>query len=479
MSGQPTRRPGDRIIRRRLQATQVIELPIAPERPTVPNVRYHAKLFALGLLAIVLVSGALLTLPWFSRTGEWTPFIDALFTAVSAACVTGLVVVDTRDHWNVAGQFLIMTLIQIGGLGFMVGASLLLRALQRGASSLRDTLLLQDGAPTLSLREAAELSGRIVRFTLLMEGIGAVVLATRFAFDEPLHTAVWKGVFHSISAFCNAGFDLQGGFRSFSPYRDSVVVNVMLMILIQAGSLSYLFFADIAIRRRFQRLTLESKIILIMNVLMLFLGASIFLGAEWNTSLSGVPVAERPLVALMQSVSARTAGFASVNFDTVTNITLFSWVAIMFVGGASGSTAGGVKLTTVGIVGLAVVSTLRGQLEPQVFGRRIPASLVFRAMAVIAIMFAAHFLATLGVVISEHLTGGDEQFIDILFESMSALATVGLSTGITPVLSDPAKLVLCATMFLGRLGPLTAVYALQLRQHVVRYKFPEAPVRIG
>ena len=479
MRGQPTRRPGDRIIRRRLQATQVIELPAAPERPTIPNVRRHAKLFALALLALVVICGGLLTLPVFSRNGEWTPFVDAVFTSTSAATVTGLVVVDTANHWNIAGQVLILALIQAGGLGFMVGANLLLRALQRSAAGLRETLLLQDGAPTLSLREAAELSGQIVRFTLFMEGIGAVVLATRFAFDYPIHLAVWYGIFHAISAFCNAGFDLQGGFRSVSGYQDSIFVNVMLMILIQAGSLSYLFFADIAIRRRFARLALETKIILLMNALMLVLGASIFLGAEWNASLSGVPVVERPLVALFQSVSARTAGFATINFDTATNITLFTWVAIMFVGGASGSTAGGVKLTTVGVVGLAVVSTVRGQLEPQVFGRRIPTTLIFRAMAVIAIMFAAHFVATLGVVISEHQTGGDVPFIAILVEAMSALAPVGVSTGIAPALSDPAKIVLCATMFFGRLGPLTAVYALQIRQHVVRYKFPEALVRIG
>jgi len=479
MSGPGSRRPGDRIIRRRLQATQVIDLPAAPERQSVPNVRRHAKLFALGLLLLVVTAGALLTLPWFSRDGEWTPFIDALFTAVSATCVTGLTVVDTRDHWNFAGQLLIIALIQVGGLGFMVGASLLLRALQRGASSLRDTLLLQDGAPTLSLREAAELSGRIVRFTFMMEGIGAVVLAIRFAFDEPLHLAVWKGVFHSIAAFCNAGFDLQGSFQSIRGYDDSLVINVMLIVLIQAGSLSYLFFADIALRRRFRRLTIESKIILIMNALLLLISTGVFLGAEWNASLADVPIVDRPLVSLFQSVSARTAGFATIDFGSATDITLFVWVAVMFVGGASGSAAGGVKLTTVGVVGLAVFSTVRGQMEPQVFGRRIPTALVFRAMAVIAIMFVVHFFATLALVLIEHLTGGDLRFIDILFETTSAIATVGVTTGITASLSDPAKLVLCITMLFGRLGPLTVVYALQLRQQVVRYKFPEAPVRIG
>lgn len=479
MSGTPTRRPGDRIIRRRLQATQVIDLPAAPERPTVPNVRRHAKLFALGLLALVVICGSLLTLPIFSRSGEWTPYVDALFTAASAATVTGLVVVDTANHWNIAGQLLILALIQAGGLGFMVGANLLLRALQRGAAGLRETLLLQDGAPTLSLREAAELSGRIVRFTLFMEGIGAVVLATRFAFDHPIHMAIWYGVFHSISAFCNAGFDLQGGFRSVVGYQDSVLVNVVLMVLIQAGALSYLFFADIFRRRGWTKLTVESKIILVMHLLLVFGGAAIFLGAEWNSALADVPLVERPLVALFQSVAARTAGFASINFDTVTSITLFTWLALMFVGGASGSTAGGVKLTTVGVIGLAVVSTVRGQLEPQVFGRRIPMALIFRSMAVITIMFLVHFVATLAVVASEHFAESDHAFIEILFETMSAVATVGLSTGITPALSDAAKLIIAATMIFGRLGPLTAVYALQMRQHVVRYRFPETLVRIG
>lgn len=478
MSGQPTRRPGDRIIRRRLQATQVIDLPAPPERPSVPNVRRHAKLFALALLALVVICGGLLTLPVFSRNGEWTPFVDAVFTSTSAATVTGLVVVDTANHWNIAGQVLILALIQAGGLGFMVGANLLLRALQRGAAGLRETLLLQDGAPTLSLREAAELSGQIVRFTLFMEGIGAVVLATRFAFDYPIHLAVWYGIFHAISAFCNGGFDLQGGFRSVTDYHDSVLVNVVLMVLIQAGALSYFFFADIFRRRSWARLTVESKIILVTHLLLLAGGALVFLGAEWNASLAGMSVVERPLVALFQSTS-RTAGLTTVNFDTVTSITLFTWLALMFIGGASGSTAGGVKLTTVGVIGLAVVSTVRGQLEPQVFGRRIPTALIFRSMAVVTIVFAAHFIATLAVVASEHYTNSNHTFIDILFETMSAVATAGFSTGITPSLSDVAKVILCVTMIFGRLGPLTAVYALQMRQHVVRYKFPETLVRIG
>jgi trk system potassium uptake protein TrkH len=251
------------------------------------------------------------------------------------------------------------------------------------------------------------------------------------------------------------------------------------MALIQAGALSYVFFADIGRKRRWRDLALETRIILVTNAFFLVGAAVVFLAAEWNGSLSSTPVAARPLAALFQSVSARTAGYATVSFADVTNITLFTWVAVMFVGGASGSTAGGVKLTTVGVVALAVVSTVRGQPEPQVFGRRIPSLLIYRAMAVIALMFLAHFAATLALTISQHLSGGDEAFIALLFEAMSALATAGLSTGITPDLATPAKLILCLTMIFGRLGPLTAAYALQVRQHAVRYRFPEEPVRIG
>jgi len=480
MNQPPARRPGDRVVRRRVKASQTIDLPHGIERQGVPNVRQHAKLFSLALVAVVLIASVLLALPWSSRSGESTPFIDAFFTAVSAFCVTGLVVVDTQTHWSFFGQLVILLLIQAGGLGFMVGASVVLRILQRGATTgLRETLLLQDGAPTLSLREAAGLSGRIARFTLTVEAVGALILFVRFADDQPLHIAFWHGIFHSISAFCNAGFDLQGGYASMIGYQSSIVVNLTLIALVQAGALSFVFFADLNAKRRWRTLALESKIILVMNATVVATGVMIFLAAEWNRTLSQVAFIERPLVALFQSVAARTAGFASVNFADVTTITLFSWVAIMFIGGASASTAGGVKLTTVGVIGLAVVSTIRGQQEPQIFGRRIPTPLVFRAMAVVTLMFLAHFVATLALTVTQHYTGSDFTFLSLLFETMSAIATVGLSTGITPLLSDPAKLILCATMIFGRLGPLTVVYALQIRQHAVRYRFPEEPVRIG
>ena len=421
----------------------------------------------------------ILMMPWATESSRATDPIDALFTAVSATCVTGLVTVDTADHWSFLGELVILILIQIGGLGFMVGASLLLQIL-RHEVGLRETLLMRDGGATLSVREAIDLSRKVVRFTLLVEGAGAALLTVRFAFDMPFHLALWHGVFHAVSAFCNAGFDLQGNFVSLAPYQRSSWVNGTVMVLIQAGALSYIFFSDLASRRRWSRFSLDGKLILIVNTVLLVGGTLVFLGAEWERALADVPAWARFHTSLFQSVAARTAGYATVNVGDFQTVTLFVWVLLMGIGGASGSTAGGVKLTTVGVVAVAVTSTLRGQLEPQLFGRRLPVALVFRSIAIIVLFVAIHFIATLSLALTEDwLAGAEVGFLDLMFEAMSALATVGLTTGITPSLSDPGKLVLCATMFIGRLGPLTAAFALQRRQARATYRFPETSVRIG
>jgi trk system potassium uptake protein TrkH len=474
-----TRLPGNRVIRRRLDATRVITMPEAPLHREVPNVRTHAKRFVAGFSVLILVGAVLLMMPWASASGESTRPIDAIFTAVSASAVTGLITVDTATHWSFFGELVILILIQVGGLGFMVGASLVLASLGRGLS-LRDTLMMQDGAPTLSVREATDLSKRILRFTVVCEAAGAVILSIRFMRDESPLVAIWHGVFHSISAFCNAGFDLQGGFRSVSGFDTSPVVLVTIMSLIQAGALSYIVLSDIWNKRRWGPLQLDTKLVVITNVLLILGGMIGFLIIEWNSALAFMPEWSRPMNALFQSVAARTAGYASINFGDAHPSTLFLWIAIMFVGGAAGSTAGGIKLATLAILVLAVLSTLRGQAEPQAFGRRIATTLVFRAMAIVALFLAVHFALTLALAITEDVFNDQSiGFVDLMYETMSGLATVGLTTGITPSLSTPGKIVLCLAMFFGRLGPLTAAYALQRRQRFVKYRFPEAAIRLG
>lgn len=476
---RPTRLPGNRVVRRRLDATRVITMPEAPVHREVPNVRTHAKRFVAGFTMLIVLGAILLMLPIASASGESTAPVDAIFTAVSAAAVTGLVTVDTATHWSFFGELVILILIQLGGLGFMVGASLVLVSLGRGVS-LRDTLLIQDGSPTLSVREATDLSKRILRFTLIAEAVGAVILSAMYMREEPPHVAIWKGIFHSISAFCNAGFDLNGEFRSLAAYDSSPVVLVTVMGLIQFGALSFMVLSDMWNRRRWSTLQLDTKLVMITNGLLVLGGMAGFLIVEWNSALAEVPEWSRPLNALFQSVAARTAGFASVDFGEARHSTLFLWIGIMFIGGAAGSTAGGVKLATIAIIVLAVISTLRGQVEPQAFGRRIATSLVFRSLAIIALFLAAHFALTLSLVVTEDLFNPNApSFVEMMYETMSAMATVGLTTGITPSLSDAGKLVLAVGMFFGRIGPLTAAYALQRHQHPVKYRYPEAMVRLG
>ncbi|CAN5852207.1 TrkH family potassium uptake protein [soil metagenome] len=473
------RLPGNRVVRRRLDATQVISLTTDPDRREAPHVRTHAKRFVLAFTLLVVLGAVLLALPWTTESGQRTAPIDAFFTAVSASSVTGLVVVDTQDHWNFFGEAIILVLVQAGGLGFMVGASVVLASLGRGLS-LRDSLLLQDGSPTLSLREATNLSKRVLRFIFACEAIGAVVFTIRFTQDESLPAAIWHGVFTSISSFCNAGFDLQGGYGSLTAFADSPLINMTSLLLIQAGALSFITFSDMWTRKRWSRFALDTKLVLTTNVILLGLGTAMFLTLEWNNAMVHVGDWSKPMTAFYQSASVRTAGFSTVNFGDVHPATVFLSIAIMMVGGAAGSTTGGVKLATVAILFIAVVSTVRGQAEAQAFGRRISQQLVFRGMAVIALFMFAHFLLTLGLAITEDVIADHGfGFLPIMLEGMSSVATAGVSTGITPELSSPGKLLLCIGMYVGRLGPLTAVYALQRRQKPMKYRFPEAPVRIG
>ena len=252
------------------------------------------------------------------------------------------------------------------------------------------------------------------------------------------------------------------------------------MLLVQAGALSFIVFADVARGRSWRSLSLDSKIVLAMNAMLLAAGAAVFLAAEWGGALAAFLPGDKVLASLFQSVSARTAGFNTIDWSLANPLTLFFWLGLMAIGGASGSTAGGVGLNTAGTVTASVVATLRGNPETQLWGRRIASPLIFRAVTVIALFVLVYGIATAALSVAEHHLGGRETtMLDLMFESMSALSTTGVSTGITPHLTIPGKLVLCAAMFVGRLGPLTAVYALQRRQRPERHRFPEEAVRIG
>lgn len=473
------KRPGNRVVRRRIDATQVIAIPEAPEQRAVPTIQGHAKLFVGGFMIVVLLGALLLMLPIAHERGTTLHPVDAFFTAMSASAVTGLSVVDTQDSFSFFGEAVILVLMQLGGLGFMVGASIILVSIGRG-SSLRDAIMLQDGSPAMSLAEAVRLSKRILRFMFVTEAIGAIVLTLRFLHDESPPVALWYGIFHAVSAFCNAGFDLEGNFQSLSRYQTSPWINGTIVVLIQAGALSYMVLDDAWKTRKWSRFQLDTKLVLLTNAILVGIGALLFIITEWNAALANTPDWARPMIAIFQSASVRTAGFTTVSFGDVHSPTVFLWIGMMMIGGASGSTAGGIKLATAAVVFVAVINTLRGETHTQIFKRRIPTFLVFRAMAIIAVYLSIHFVFTLILGFTEDVMGTqDLTFLALMLETMSAAATAGLTTGITPDLSTAGKIVLCAAMFFGRFGPLTLVYALTRRQKVTRYRYAESAIRMG
>jgi trk system potassium uptake protein len=472
------RRPGDRRIR--VEPTRPQEITVGPQRrlrrPPSP-----ATSLVVLFLVLISVGTVLLMLPIASHAGGVTPFLDALFTATSAACVTGLVVVDTADYWSPFGQIVILLLIQFGGFGIMAGSTLLLLVFLGRRTTLRDKILVQESLGGLELGTVTGLLKRIAIFTLLTEAIGAVVLSIAFVNGpeagppgDPL--GVWWGVFHSISAFNNAGFDLTGGFRSLTPFVDDWIVLLSIGTLLTLGGLGFAIVGDAFTKQRWSRVALETKIVLLVTVVLL-IGGSMLIGfTEWNNpaTLGALPPEQRFLNALFESATLRTAGFTALDTAAFAEATLFVVMALMFIGGASGSTAGGIKVNTFGVVLIAIVSTVRGQPSAMAFGRRIQHAVVYRALSVVLLSFAWVFLVGLGLTLAS-----DATFVQTLFEAVSAFGTVGASTGITPELTDPARLILVVAMFVGRLGPLTLVLALTARARPIPYRPAVESVRIG
>lgn len=466
-------------MRKRLNARTVIELDHEDGHINRSTINDHAKMFVLAVMVIFLAGAGLLMIPLASETGHPTRFIDALFTSISAFSVTGLSTVETQQHWSFFGEAVILVLIQLGGFGFMAGTSIILIALGR-RSSLAANKMMQDGSPAMSLREASHFSIRIIKFMVVAEAIGAVILTLHFMRYESFLVSVWWGLFHSVSAFCNAGFDLQGTGTSMSNHNESPVLLVTLAGLIQLGALSYMVIVDIWKQRKWKPLQLDTKLVLIANFSLITISAVLFLAVEWNSSMQNIEAPWKPMNAVFQAVAARTAGFSSADWEIAHNSTGYLWIVVMMIGGAAGSTAGGVKLATIAVIAMAVVSTVRGRSESHAFGRRIAPQIVFRALSVITLFMVAHFILSLMLVMTEDLMNDESfSFLSLMFEAMSSLATVGLSTGITADLSVGGKIVLIIGMFIGRLGPITLAFALQDRQKHERFRYAESTIRIG
>jgi trk system potassium uptake protein TrkH len=435
---------------------------------------HPAVVFVYGFAALILLGTLLLTLPISSAAGGWTPLLDALFTATSAVCVTGLVVVDTGTYWSGFGHLVILALLQVGGVGFMTSSTALLLLGGRRAT-IRDRVLLREALGVRELGSVLTLARNIILFTLAAELVGALLLASRFLAEMEPGRAVWWGVFHAVSAFNNAGFDLFGEYRGLAGYVRDPALLLPLAGLILLGGISYTVVEDLARHRRFGRLALDTKLVLVTTALLTAGGTLALLFTERSPTgaFAGLDGPARLLSALFHTIS-RTAGFSAVDLSRMSEESLAVLMALMFIGGAAGSTAGGIKVQTFSILLFAIISSARGSAEVEAFQRRVPLAQVLRALSVALLFIALLFTIALLLTIVEGFV-----FHRVVFEAVSALGTVGYSTGITPETSPAGRVILIVTMFVGRLGPLTLVLALAARARRSTHRWTEETIKIG
>lgn len=433
------------------------------------------RTLAIGFAFIIGLGSFLLHLPVASSSGEETRYIDALFTATSATCVTGLVVVDTGDHYSVFGQIVILAMIQIGGLGFMSMATLFAIFLKRRIS-LKERLILQEALNQSSIEGIVRLVRRVVLYALTIEATGALLLTLRFLTNMSPGQAIYYGVFHAVSFFNNAGFDLMGGFRSLTGYADDPWVNLVSMALIVVGGLGFVVLSDLTDLRGGRRLSLHSKVVLTMSGSLILFGAIVVFAFEYSNPGTMGPqnTGTKILSAFMQSVSPRTAGVNTLNLADLRQATQFFIIILMFIGASPGSTGGGIKTTTFAALLGAVWAIIRGREDVVMFRYRLAQERVYKALTLTLLALALVLTATMILSTTE-----DHHFLMILFEVVSAFGTVGLSLGLTSDLTLFGKIVIMLMMFAGRLGPLTLGYALVPKRDKVLYREAEGKIIIG
>lgn len=434
------------------------------------------KILVLGFAVVILIGTILLTLPFATEDGLGLSFLDALFTATSATCVTGLVVVDTGDTFSLFGELVIITLIQVGGLGFMTFATLLFMLLGKKIS-FKERLVLKEAFNNISTAGLVRLVKRILIFTAIIEGVGGIILSIRFSFDFPLRQAIYFGFFHAISNFNNAGFDLMGDFSSLTSYVGDPTVVITVSLLITLGGLGFVVMNELYEYRETHRFSVHTKVVL-MTTLFLTVGSTIliFLFEYGNEKTIGsLSMTGKSLGALFQAVSPRTAGSNTLPIADLTHPTLFLTIILMFIGAGSGSTAGGIKITTFAVLMATVWSQLKGKEDVVLFKRRILIETILKALTVATSGTLIVMLVTFLLSITEK----GSVFIMYLFEATSAFGTVGLSMGLTSDLSQFGRILIIFTMFVGRLGPLTLAFAITKRRRQDAFHHPKGNLMIG
>lgn len=444
--------------------------------------RFHSaeSLLVLGFLAIILIGTILLALPVAARDGRSIGLFDSLFTATSAVCVTGLVAADTGTTFSPLGQIVLIVLIQVGGLGFMMFATMIMVMLGRRIS-LKGRMLIRESMNSASLSDLAGQARLYLFLALGFEFLGTGLLSVRFIPVYGLRRGLWMAFFHSVSAFCNAGFDLFGGYSSLTAFAHDPLVLLTVALLIVLGGLGFSVILE-ALRNRqgFRGLSLHARIVLVLTPILLLAGTGFYMLAEWKNhgTLAELSTGDKLLNAFFQSVTMRTAGFNSFDLSQMKDGSkLFSGL-LMMIGASPASTGGGMKTTTVAVFVLLMVSAVKGEGEVNVAHRRFSGDVARRALAVVALYLLILVIGTMAITLIED---GKFALSDVIFETSSAMGTVGVSSIGTPNLQTSSRAVLLPMMFLGRIGPLTLAIAVARRQGNVRKlsKYPEERIMIG
>ncbi len=438
------------------------------------------QIIVIGFALVICVGTILLNLPVASNDGRSIGILDALFTATSAVCVTGLVVRDTATQWSIFGQTIILILIQIGGLGFMTFGTLFAFVMHKKIT-FKERVIIQESLNQIHLSGIVKLTKYILILTFTIELIGAFILSFRFIPLLGFKKGIGYSIFHSISAFCNAGFDLMGSvtgpFSSLTMFKNDLVFNLTLMSLIIIGGLGFKVIMEILQKKQFHKLSFYSKIVLKITAILLVVGflSTLVLEFSNNKTLGEFSFTEKLLPSMFLSVTSRTAGFNTIDTSGLTTGAFFLTIILMFIGGSSGSTAGGVKTSTIGVVFAMIKSVLRGDNDTELFKRRIPLIIVKKAITIIGLGLSLIIFMTMLLSITEP----SFRFQDILFEVVSAFGTVGLSLGITPSLSFVGKILIILTMFFGRVGSLTIFLAIAFNKKATSVKYPEEKIIVG
>ncbi len=435
-----------------------------------------AKIVVGSFVAVILSGTFLLTLPVATVDGRGLSLVNALFTATSATCVTGLIVVDTGRVFTLFGQLVILALIQVGGLGVMTLSTFFLTMVGRRLS-LRGKMVVQDALNYYEMSSLLELVRYILIFTLILEALGTVFLSLSFYPREGMR-GIYVAFFHSISAFCNAGFSLYS--NSLMGYRGDPVVNFTVMGLIVLGGLGFpvlldLYYRFFRFKERSRRLKFQTRLVLLVTLLLVVTGAGLIFFFEFSNLLAPLPWKEKFLASLFQSITPRTAGFNTINIGAMKEVTLFFIMLLMFIGASPGGTGGGIKTTTAAIVFFTIRSIIREEKEVNLMGRTVPPQVVSKAFAIFFLSMALLVFTILFLLFFEK----DMPLIKLAFEAVSAFGTVGLSTGVTSTLSVPSKVLLSVVMLAGRVGPLTLVLAMAHKESPPEIRYPEAQVMVG